>query len=661
MISKGKFISIVSFWYVFLIWFAICFSRVIAPVVEGHITLEFALRTFLTPLSFGILTLPAIIKIAGDFYTNRDFNFSIKIQKIILIIAAFGGVFGFLVLYLTSSYDIVYISYISLNVLAAGMNAAYGFKFLCIYFINKHIDDIDFYLVESKLRDKITFIILIALTMLMIFINGYHIIYKNTFIKNELNATRYHVKEVATQTNTNDIQTLADSLSNTFKKIMIYDVNGTQAYPSVSVDKKIKKAYLKAVAKKESKRFFIFKKELYFIESLPIKDFSLVMVIPLSRIYGKMYKDLAIPVIALVLFSSLFAVIFILAMRITVTNPLNLFKNRVKDLSEGDADLTQRLKVMSKDELGDIARMFNIFISNLQAMIKDVANNAKLLNASSDDLAQIWKNMSGTTDDMTGKTDDASTSAREMSDNMNSVAATMEQASKNINLVAAAAEEMTATINEIAKNSSNAREITLKAVSKSDIALEKIEKLGDVANEIGKITELITEISEQTNLLALNATIEAARAGDAGKGFAVVANEIKELAKQTADATQQIKKQIQDNQNATSDVVTEISQISSVINDAGEIVSTIAASVEEQSVTTREIAENVTQASNGISDVNENVSQSSKSAEKIAKEISDVNLSSNEISKNSTHVNKNAEELSGLAEQLLTIVRRFKA
>lgn len=156
---------------------------------------------------------------------------------------------------------------------------------------------------------------------------------------------------------------------------------------------------------------------------------------------------------------------------------------------------------------------------------------------------------------------------------------------------------MTTTINEIAQNTEKANTITGEAVSEAKGASDNVDELGSAAQEISKVTETVTEISEQTNLLALNATIEAARAGDAGKGFAVVANEIKELARQTAEATQDIKRRIEGIQDSTSGTVTKIQQISKVINDVNDIVSTIASSVEEQSVTTKEIATNVAQAS----------------------------------------------------------------
>ena len=344
----------------------------------------------------------------------------------------------------------------------------------------------------------------------------------------------------------------------------------------------------------------------------------------------------------------------------STTKPISQVANSLKDIAEGEGDLTARLEIKSKDEVGVLSEWFNIFMDKLQNIIKDVAGNAESLGASSCELSDLSGQMSQGADNMSGKASTVASAAEEMSSNMHSVAAAMEQAATNVNMVASAAEEMTATVNEIARNSEKARSITNKAVSQSRNASEKVDKLGIAANEISKVTEVITEISEQTNLLALNATIEAARAGEVGKGFAVVANEIKELARQTADATQEIKKKIEGIQGSTDETVTEIGHISKIINDVNEIVSTIATAVEEQSVTTREIAGNVAQASLGIAEVNENVAQSSAVSGEIAKDIIEVTQLADEMSNSSSQVNMSADELSKLAKELNGMVGRFR-
>jgi methyl-accepting chemotaxis protein len=343
-----------------------------------------------------------------------------------------------------------------------------------------------------------------------------------------------------------------------------------------------------------------------------------------------------------------------------ITKPISGAVAGLKDIAEGEGDLTTRLDVKSKDEVGELAHWFNLFIEKLQSIIVDISKKAGTLNSSALDLMGLSDQLKSGSGDVSAKSTTAATASEEMSTNMTSVASSVEQASTNINMVATSIEEMTATVGEIAQNSEKARSITDEAVTQAKNASDEVTGLGTAALEINKVTETITEISEQTNLLALNATIEAARAGEAGKGFAVVANEIKELARQTADATLEIKEKIKGVQNSTDGTVTKIQQVSNIINDVNDIVTTIATAVEEQSVTTKEIAGNVSQASMGLQEVNENVAQSSGVSEEIARDISEVNHASIEMSNSSSQVNLNVQGLTKLADQLKDMVGKFR-
>ena len=343
-----------------------------------------------------------------------------------------------------------------------------------------------------------------------------------------------------------------------------------------------------------------------------------------------------------------------------VTVPINKAVVRIKDVAEGEGDLTKRLEVDTRDELGEMATWFNTFMQNLQTMIKEIAANSVTLSSASTELSTISQQMSSNAEQTSGKSNTVAAASEEMSTNISSVASAMEQAATNLNTVATATEQMTASVNEIAQNSEKAREITGTAVVKAQETSKKVNALGAAAQAISKVTEVITEISEQTNLLALNATIEAARAGEAGKGFAVVANEIKELAKQTADATLEIKNQIEGVQGSTQETVADIGEISEVITKVNETVGVIAAAVEEQSVTTQDIAGNISQASAGVQEVNTNVAQSSEVSTSINQDIAEVSQASSEMTNSSTQVNLSAEELAGLAEKINGMVGKFK-
>ncbi|OGR18174.1 MAG: hypothetical protein A2X81_09775 [Desulfobacterales bacterium GWB2_56_26] len=403
----------------------------------------------------------------------------------------------------------------------------------------------------------------------------------------------------------------------------------------------------------------------YFTCVFPIKDLSgkqigvMAYVVNALDMYTLMRKiEGGMVALCIALLLAIIAPLFF-SVR-SVTKPINRTITMLKDIAQGEGDLTMRLDAKSKDEIGELGLWFNTFIEKLQGIVKRIAENSNNVNSSANQLSTIARALSDSAIDTSQRAANVATASEEMSANLNNVAAAMEESATNTNMVASAAEQMSSTITEIAENAERARIVSSRAVDQAKNASEKMGELGSAAQKIGMVTETITEISEQTNLLALNATIEAARAGDAGKGFAVVANEIKDLAKQTAQATLNIKQQIDEVQRTSKLTGTEIDQISEVISGVNEIVTTIAAAVEEQTAATREIADNIAQASKGIQEVNENVSQSSAAAGTITDDIGKVNLSATNISGSGKQVQNSSAGLQLMAAELNTIVGSFK-
>ncbi len=323
-----------------------------------------------------------------------------------------------------------------------------------------------------------------------------------------------------------------------------------------------------------------------------------------------------------------------------------------------DGDLT--IEIDKNARPGSMLAAMGEVKEGLTSIAGDIYGGVESLALSSTELSTISGRLGDASGNASGKSNTVAAAAEEMSVNMNSVSAASETTADNVNVVVTAVEEMTSTVDEIARNTEKTSSISSVAVGKARQALTKIDKLGHAAQEVGKVTSVINEISEQTNLLALNATIEAARAGEAGKGFAVVANEIKDLARQTADATQDIRRIIEEIQGSTGETVEEIREVTKVIEEVSELVTTVAAAIEEQSANTREITDSVAQASQGIAEINENIAQSSMVAGEISSDIAEVNVLAGDLSENSTQVNNSADDLGKLGERLKSIVSRFK-
>ncbi len=364
-----------------------------------------------------------------------------------------------------------------------------------------------------------------------------------------------------------------------------------------------------------------------------------------GRVEAQLNRSVASSIGWAVSLSLILVMLLLFALSRMVSRPIASMTDAMQHLADGNNEV--EVPALGRgDEIGAMAKSVQVFKDNAIAAIttrekmeqerrERIQQRETDRNKLADDFEHTVMgivqsvgdsagNMSSSAEQMRGIADQTSQRSAEV--NSASV-----QASANVQSVATATEEMSASVQEISRQVSQSSDISNSAVAESQLATEQVQGLAEASQKIGDVVGLINDIASQTNLLALNATIEAARAGDAGKGFAVVASEVKNLASQTAQATEEISGQIAEIQSATGSAVTAIENISKTIAQISEIGGSISAAVEQQGASTKEISRNVQEAAHGTEDVTSNIDQVNRGAQETGEAAGDVLKAANEL------------------------------
>ncbi len=456
-------------------------------------------------------------------------------------------------------------------------------------------------------------------------------------VASQVEILRRGIGEAVSEREAGPLYTLLDEYHTLFKKIVTIDAKINTAMTELSKAAEELRPHVVALKKDTEKRL------------------TELMVETKEKIHSDIFKVGVIFLVALLLGISGGVVI-----SRSVSIPIRKMAMAVREMAEGDGDLTARVEVKSNDEIGEMSHWLNVFVANIQEIVETVVTTSSGMSDSADSLSKSSRRLVSASDEMTMKSNSVSAAVEQSSSNISSIADSSEIMSSNISSSAAAVEELSSSFNEVAHNCSRASNIANDADSQASAAGETIKLLSDSSREIYKVLDTIKDIADQTKLLALNATIEAASAGDAGKGFAVVADEVKDLAKQTNTATDEIAGQIGTMHTNIFSTVEAIKRIASVITEMNDISHSIASAVEEQSATMNEIAGNFSAASSSAGEVEMNIKEVSTATGGVLHNIEDMSAVARSNTDYATENNAEALELSRLVEQLDSAVKRFR-
>jgi methyl-accepting chemotaxis protein len=374
----------------------------------------------------------------------------------------------------------------------------------------------------------------------------------------------------------------------------------------------------------------------------PVADEALAKTTALAALYSKEMteavaqgKSTAKSAVRTIWICTILGALLLTAFGYWIARRISASVARIRDAldSLANGDLSHSVPVDSKDEVGQMARSLNAAQASLREAMREIGDTSTTLAGSAEELSAVAAQVAS--------------NSQQAASQANALGATSSEVSGNVQTVAAGTEQMSASIREIAQSSSEAVRVAGSAVTEAARAGETVTKLGASSAEIGHVVKAITTIAEQTNLLALNATIEAARAGEAGKGFAVVAEEVKQLAQETARATEDIGHRVETIQADTQAAVTAIQRITQTIEDINAFQTTIASAVEEQTATTNEIARTIGEAANGSASIAGDVHAVAEMAQSSSTGIADAQRA--------------AAELATLSTNLQNLVGRFRS
>lgn len=344
----------------------------------------------------------------------------------------------------------------------------------------------------------------------------------------------------------------------------------------------------------------------------------------------------------------------------SITQPIRETVMILKDIADGEGDLTRRLKVSGNDEMREMSEYFNRFVSRIQEIVKQLSITIQTATQSCGEFVKVAEEIATTTGNTVAHSETVVAATQQATNNIRSISESAAEMSESTNTVAVAVEEMSTSLNEVSQNCGKELTIASLAAQHTRTGKEIMGRLGISAQSIGKVIQVINDIADQTNLLALNATIEAASAGEAGKGFAVVAAEVKELAKQTATATEEIQKQIATIQTDTTSAVSAIETVASVIEEVNLLSQSIVSAVEQQSSTINEIARTISTVSTGTGKVARNVNESAEGLSAVLMNVNQFSSTIGVINQNISRIVSSADSLSCKSEDLKKLVQQFK-